>query len=263
MSKPGMAVVIGLAVLIAGCSASPQVQRSLRYEAVTLQLGDLERHGVAFITPSSVTGQEQDRQGVAFLFAQELQQARPEIPVSTLAETLGQINRSTLQREYKDMFEFYDATGILPGDTLRKISEVTGKRYVAMLKLAAYEKDSSGRLRIIGIRFLTTKSATLRLFYQIWDSETGGIAWEANQEMTVAYDTVAEVVVTFETMVQYIAKDLIARLPRPCEDDPERDCAEIPSETDLGIETPEPTSARRDSSADKTTKMADAEAPAP
>jgi len=250
MPRFSLAFVVGVAVVITGCSSSPQVQRSLRYEAVTLQLGDLERDGLAFITPSSVTGQEQDRQGVAFLFAQVLEQERPEIPVTTLAETLGEINSSNLQREYKDMFEFYDVTGILPGDTLQRISEVTGQRYIAMLKLASYEKYSSGRLRIIGIRFLTTKSATLRLFYQIWDSETGGIAWEANQEITVAYDTVAEVVVSFETMVQYIAKDLIARLPRPCPDDPDRDCADAPSETDLGIKAPEPTSARRDGGAD-------------
>ena len=67
--------------------------------------------------------------------------------------------------------------------------------------------------------------------------------------MTVADDTVAEVVVTFETMVQYIARDLIARLPRPCADDPDRDCADVPSETDLDIKTPEPTSARRDDGA--------------
>lgn len=263
MPRSGLAVVVILTLAIAGCSGSPQVQRSLRYEAVTLQLGDLERDGVAFITPSSVTGQEQDRQAVAFLFAQELQQARPEIPVATLAETLGRINRSRLQPEYRDMFEFYDVTGILPGDTLLKISDVTGKRYIAMLKLASYEKDSSGRLRVVGIRFLTTKSATLRLFYQIWDSETGGIAWEANQEMTVAYDTVAEVVVTFETMVQYIARDLIARLPRPCEDDPSRDCAEPQTESDLDIGIPEPTSASRGAGAAATTVQADGTGRAP
>lgn len=263
MTKSGWVAAVGLALVITGCSASPQVQRSLRYEAVTLQLGDLERDGLAFITPSSVTGQEQDRQGVAFLFAQVLEEERPEIPVATLADTLGQINQSGLQAEYKDMFEFYDVTGILPGDTLAKISDVTGKRYVAMLKLASYEKDSSGRLRIVGIRFLTTKSATLRLFYQIWDSETGGIAWEANQEMTVAYDTVAEVVVTFETMVQYIARDVIARLPRPCADDPDRDCADVPSETDLGIKRPEPTSASRDRAADDKSPIADIQRGAP
>jgi hypothetical protein len=66
------------------------------------------------------------------------------------------------------------------------------------------------------VRFVVTKSATLRLFNQIWDSETGKIAWEANQEITVSYETAAETVVTFETMVEYTAKDLVTRLPHLC-----------------------------------------------
>ena len=71
---------------------------------------------------------------------------------------------------------------------------------------------------------MTTKIATLRLFYQIWDTEKAAIAWEANQEMTVAFDTVKEKVVTFESMVNLIARDLIARMPYPCPDDPAKEC---------------------------------------
>lgn len=210
-------VLFGAIGLILGaCSGTTQVQRALKYESFELQVGDLATHGLAFITPTSITGQEQDRQSVAFLFARVLEEERPDIPVTSLAETLGSINEAGFLDEYKEMFEYYEDTGILPAAALKRIADVTGRRYIAMLQMAAYSNSSSGRVRIFGVRFVVTKSATLRLFNQIWDSETGKIAWEANQEMTVSYETAAETVVTFETMVGYTAKDLVTKLPHVC-----------------------------------------------
>jgi len=210
--------------LQAACSGAPQVQRSLDYEDFSLAPGDLAAHGVAFIPPSSITGPEQDRQTVAFLFAQVLREERPQIPVVTLAETLSRINAAGLAIEYRDMLEHMDATGVLPGSFLAKIGEVTGARYVIMLKLAQFQSESSRRFGLFSFRLVTTRIATLRLFYQIWDTETASIAWEANQELTLAFDTVKEQVVTFESMMEEVARDLIARMPHPCFDDPAKEC---------------------------------------
>lgn len=200
------------------------MQRALDYEDFGLAPGDLRTHGVAFVTPSSITGHEQDRQTVAFVFARVLRDERPEIPVVTLAETLSKINEADLEDEYRDMLNHMDATGALPAETLAKIGEATGARYVAMLKLASFRSDSSRRFGLFSIRLVVTKIATLRLFYQVWDTEQGAIAWEANQEMTLAYDTFTESVVTFESMVSAVARDLIAKMPYPCVDDPSKEC---------------------------------------
>ena len=60
-----LGAVLASSFALVACSGSPQMQRSLQYEALDLEVGDLEKYGVAFVTPSSNTGQEQDRQGVA------------------------------------------------------------------------------------------------------------------------------------------------------------------------------------------------------
>ena len=211
--------------MLVACARAPQVQRSLEYEAFTLTPGDLRSSGVAFLTPSSVTGREQDRPTIAFLFSQVLREERPDIPVTTLAETLSEINEAGLEDRYKDALEHMDVTGILPAATLARLGEITGRRYFIMLKLASYQSRYRGRFGLFGIRMIDTKIATLRLFYQIWDSETGSIAWEANQEMTLAYDTFTESIVTFEQMVESMSRDMIARMPLPCPDDPAQNCA--------------------------------------
>jgi hypothetical protein len=227
-----LALLLALGFMLVACARAPQVQRSLEYEAFTLTPGDLRSSGVAFLTPSSVTGREQDRPTIAFLFSQVLREERPDIPVTTLAETLSEINEAGLEDRYKDALEHMDVTGILPAATLARLGEITGRRYFIMLKLASYQSRYRGRFGLFGIRMIDTKIATLRLFYQIWDSETGSIAWEANQEMTLAYDTFTESVVTFEQMVEGMAVDLIARMPVPCPDDPTQDCARGGDEED-------------------------------
>lgn len=229
MTRPSpralVTILVTAALMLAtACSSSPQVQLSLDYEDFTLSPGDLAAHGVAFITPSSITGHEQDRQTVAFLFAQVLRQEKPEIPVVTLAETLSRINAAGMATEYRDMLDHMDATGVLPSSFLAKVGQVTGARYVVMLKLAQFQSESSRRFGLFSFRLVTTRIATLRLFYQIWDTETASIAWEANQELTMAFDTVKEEVVTFESMVTKVARDLIARMPHPCKDDPAKEC---------------------------------------
>ena len=219
-------VLAGVSILhlLSACSSTPQVQRALDFEDFSLQPGDLREHGVAFLTPSSITGHEQDRQTVAFVFARVLRKERPEIPVVTLAETLSRINEADLEVEYRDRLDHMDATGGLPAETLARVGEATGARYVVMLKLASFRSESSRRFGLFSIRILTTKIATLRLFYQVWDTQQGAIAWEANQEMTLAYDTYRESVVTFESMVSAIARDLIAKMPYPCADDQTKEC---------------------------------------
>jgi len=229
MTRPNPRALAAIAAattlyMLAACSSSPQVQRSLDYEDFSLAPGDLAAQGIAFITPSSITGHEQDRQTVAFLFAQVLREERPEIPVVTLAETLSRINAAGMAIEYRDMLDHMDATGVLPGAFLAKVGEVTGVRYVVMLKLAQFQSESSRRLGLFGFRLVTTRIATLRVVYQIWDTQTASIAWEANQELTLAFDTVKEEVVTFESMVNKVARELIAQMPHPCEDDPTREC---------------------------------------
>ena len=56
-------VLAGVSILhlLSACSSTPQVQRALDFEDFSLQPGDLREHGVAFLTPSSITGHEQDR----------------------------------------------------------------------------------------------------------------------------------------------------------------------------------------------------------
>lgn len=210
----GAVCVLALVVLgfAPGCTTH-QIHASVQQRAISLKQGELQTYGLAFITPSTVTGQEEDKQALALTFAEVLDAERPAVRVVALPETIGAINRAGLAEEYKVMYEDYRDTGIFKRDILRKVGEATGTRYLVQLKLASFLQGSQNRWGFLGIRMLDTKSASIRLFLQIWDSEDGTIAWEGNEELNYAFDTSRERAVTFKTVVETTARNLIAHLP--------------------------------------------------
>jgi hypothetical protein len=201
-----------LCLALAGC-ANTQIYPTLQEQRISLSPGDLEAGGVAFITPSTVTGQEQETQGVALTFAQVLKAERPALRVVTLAETLGAVNRAGLAEAYKQMYNDYRDTGLFSGEVLRKVGGATGARYVVQLKLQRFEQGSRDRFGVLGIRIVETKYAHIRLFLQVWDSRDSTIAWEGMQEMRHAHDTLTEEPIMQRTVLERTARDLIARLP--------------------------------------------------
>ncbi len=213
------ALATGVALMQLGC-ASQNIERktvqnspTIQVQAISLKTEDLRAGGIALITPSSATGQEEDKQALALSFTEILKNGRPELRILPLPQTLSAINRNGLTREYRQMFEDYRLAGIFDPETLQKVAAATGMRYLAQLKLGAFKQESKGRFGILGVRVLETKTSTIRLFLQIWDSRDGSIAWEGAQESTVSHESMAEEYVSMKTIVQESSRDLVANLP--------------------------------------------------
>ena len=214
----GMAA-LGLALFSSGCANdqirthTEQFHSTTQVPALSLTAKDLQAAGLALITPSSITGQEEDRQALALAFAEKLRIARPDLRCVTLPETLSAINRAGLTSEYRRMFEDSRLTGIFDRETLQKVARVTGVRYLAQIKLGGFRQESKARWGALGFRVVETKSAAIRLFLQIWDSQDGAVVWEGSQELTLAYESLSEEVVSLQRAVEASAGELVARIP--------------------------------------------------
>lgn len=211
LMMPMMGLMVML--LLSGCAATDQIHSTTQVLAINLKPHALNESGIAFITPTSVTGQEEDKQALALAFTEEMKLARPDLHTVPLPETLSAINRAGLAGEYRQMFEDYRLSGIFSRDTLQKVSNVTGVRYLAHLKLGGFRQESKGRWGAIGLRVLETKTTYLRLYLQIWDGENGSVAWEGAEELTSAQESLKEDTVSFKTVVEQSARALLARLP--------------------------------------------------
>ena len=203
--------LILLAVLNFACTQ--QIYTTEEHRAFNLTAEDLFQKGIAFTTPTSITGREQDRQSLALTFAEVLREKRPDINVVTLPETLSAINKAGLLDEYMNMYKNYEQTGIFNYSSLQKISAVTGTRYIAQLNLSGFDQGEKGRFGIFGLRILETKRANLRVFMQIWDAQEGIIAWEGYEEINFATETHTEEAITFYDIARQIAENMVARIP--------------------------------------------------
>lgn len=205
-------LLVGLLLQAGGCALS-QKYSTVSHANLSLAAGDLEAHGIAFVSPSAITGREEDKPGLALIFAQALREQRPQVTVMSLSETLGRVNQAGLADVYFGMYEDYENTGLFRREALATLAQLTGHRYLAQLKLASFEQGSSGRFGTLGWRVIDTKLARVRLFFQIWDSRSGSIAWEGVNELTISDERIEEKLVTFANVVEEAARDLIERLP--------------------------------------------------
>ena len=70
---PAMPVMCLMVMLLSGCAATTnQVHSTTQVLAVNLEPHALKASGIAFITPTSVTGQEEDKQALALAFTEAL-----------------------------------------------------------------------------------------------------------------------------------------------------------------------------------------------
>jgi len=215
MQENRMRAMAGLvaAAFLAGCAGTGQL--SSNPEATDFSLDPLafRTDGVGFLTPIAATGQEANRVPLAVAFSSSLSDTFADLEVVTLSEVLSSVNRDGLAADYRAMMDDYAATGVLEKETLRRVGEAAGARYLGLLELADFDQGENRRFSIGGLRLLDTKLASIRVSWQIWDSATGAIAWEGTDELHYAYDTGRERPVTFGFVADQAASNLIARIP--------------------------------------------------
>ena len=211
--KSRMAVLLAAGALAAGCSSPPVYYPKVQEQVISLRKGDLESAGIAFITPSTVTGQEQEKEAVALTFTDVLKAERTQLKVSTLAETLGAVNRAGLAETYKRMYDDYRDSGLFPAEALRRVGNATGMRYVAQLKLQSFNENTKNRFGFLGLRLVETQYADVRLYMTVWDSRDGTVAWEAMQELRMSRENTTEEPLMLRRVLERSARELVTRLP--------------------------------------------------
>ncbi|HXV08380.1 MAG TPA: hypothetical protein VD791_10155 [Burkholderiales bacterium] len=215
LCAPGrhVAAMLALLPLLAACLMANQRYSTPHTEDFGLAAGQLESGGLGFLTPSTVTGQEEDRQPLALVVADVLAEQRKEIRTVGLPETLSAVNRAGLTEAYKRMYQDYRDSGVFEPKVLRQVGDAVGVRYMVQLKMAGFRQDSRERFGLLGLSILQTQAANIRLFLQIWDTDDGSIVWEGNNELNRAFDTFSERSVSFDTVVRESASELVAKLP--------------------------------------------------
>jgi hypothetical protein len=115
-----------------------------------------------------------------------LSEASPSIRGIAAHETVNVLNQQGLAAEYGTLIAGFGRGGILESKPLRRIGSALSSRYVLLPGLAEFNQVIIDRLSIYGWNFIQSRVTTLRLWLQLWDTQTGKIVWESAGEVTVA-----------------------------------------------------------------------------
>jgi len=118
-------------------------------------------------------------------------------------KVLNRLTDQGLTAEYADLRAGFARNGILDRHRLRRIGLNLGVHYVLLPGLAQFDEEILDKYEAAGIKLLRNRVTTLRIWLQLWDTQSGHIVWEASGEVTAA--------TVFLSPKQKIALDQVAK----------------------------------------------------
>ena len=188
MSKfPGTILVFAAALLV-GCTPlhlsdthTTSTPSSQFFDAAELAREPVATLGV--LAPASLQG---FNPSLSHALNAALSEASPPIRGIAAHETLNMLNQQGLGAEYSTLIAGFGRGGILEREPLQRIGSALSSRYVLLPGLAEFNQVIIDRLSIYGWNSIQSRVTTLRLWLQLWETQTGKILWESSGEVTVA-----------------------------------------------------------------------------
>lgn len=188
MSRIGQAFLALALMLLAGCdppyladtyAASTTTPKSFD----TSELARMPVVVLAFVTPGNLQGFGPT---LSHALSGALTEVTPPIREIPTDETLNRLTDLGLATEYADLRASFARNGILDRPRLRRIGSGVGGRYVLLPGIAQFDEQILDKFEAWGIKLLRNRVTTLRLWLQLWDSQTGHIVWQSSGEVTTA-----------------------------------------------------------------------------
>jgi hypothetical protein len=207
----GGALLATVVLLLAGCDPPylSDTYATSTPKPASLDTADLARMPVvvlAFMAPGNLQGLGPT---LSHAISGALAEVRPPIREISTDETLNQLTDKGLATEYADMRAGFARNGMLDRQRLRRIGLGLGSRYVLLPGVAEFNEEILDKYEAAGIKLLRNRVTTLRLWLQLWDSQTGHIVWESSGEGTTASVLLSP---TQTVALEEIARKLLVRM---------------------------------------------------
>jgi hypothetical protein len=187
-SKPHGILLVLAAALLGACTPLhlSDTHTTSTARSQVFDVAELAREPVAtlgLLTPASLQGFNLP---LSHALNAALSEASPPIRGIAAHETVNKLNEQGLAAEYGTLITGFSRGGILERKPLQQIGSALSSRYVLLPGLAEFNQVIIDRVSISGWNFIQSRVTTLRLWLQLWDTQTGKILWELAGEVTVA-----------------------------------------------------------------------------
>ena len=188
IGRIGGALLAIVVVVLAGCDPpylsdtyATSTQKPESFD--TSELARMPVVVLAFVAPGNLQGFSPT---LSHALSGALAEVTPPVREIPTEETLNRLTDKGLATEYADLRTGFARNGMLDRQRLRRIGLGLGSRYVLLPGVAQFDEEILDKFEAAGIKLLRNRVTTLRLWLQLWDSQTGHIVWELSGEVTAA-----------------------------------------------------------------------------
>jgi hypothetical protein len=211
IGRLGGALLATMVMLLAGCGPPylSDTYATSTPKPPSLDTRDLARTPVvvlAFVAPANLQGLSPT---LSHALSGALAEVTPAIREIPAAETLNRLTDKGLATEYADLRAGFARNGMLDRQPLRRIGSGLGSQYVLLPGLAQFGEEILDKFEAAGIKLVRNRVTTLRLWLQLWDSQTGHIVWESSGEGTTSSVLLSP---TQTVALEEIARKLLVRM---------------------------------------------------
>jgi hypothetical protein len=194
MSMRASARVVGIlvssAMFAAGCSTATPLSFSDQHVTSTPWAQSVDMAALAcepvaalgVVAPAGIQGLSAT---VSHALTIALVQGSPPIRVIPMPEVLNRLTDRGLAGEYAEVLAGYGRSGIPERERLQRIGAALDARYLLQPGLAEFSQSLFDKFEFSGVKILKTRVSVMRLWLQVWDTQTGHILSESTGEVTV------------------------------------------------------------------------------
>jgi hypothetical protein len=151
-----------------------------------LDVGELTQEPVATFGVLAPAGLQGFGPPLSQALTTALAEAAASLRGTSSLETVNALNEQGLAAECADLIWGCLRKGVLERKRLQRIGSALRARYLLLPGLAEFDQVLIDRLAISGLKVVQGRVTTLRLWLQLWDTQTGRLFWESAGEATVA-----------------------------------------------------------------------------
>ena len=236
-------VVSMVSISLLGCSgALEQEAQTIRVSPVSEEYKlDHKLEGDTYILLAETsTGQEQHRYAVSDSLARALRtggKCKPNVEngvfipfvgdhklqvagicdeghkVLSFTDFSNKLNEKGLCHRYAEMKRFYRENGLFRRSDLDVLANEIGADYLILPCLLDIRRWSSGRLSVVGVKFLNTHIVSGMMGLEIWDTRAGRKVFSATSDVTLASEKIKEEPISMEDAFQRAWLGIMSQLP--------------------------------------------------
>jgi hypothetical protein len=186
MKRTIQSVCLFSLILLAGCTPLSVWDTHITSTGKPESFGvaELTRKPVATLGPVTPAGFQGFSPFLSRALTAAISEASSSIKEIPSYETVNIINRKGLAADYTELLAGFVRSGILERDRLQRLGSALDARYVLLPGLTDFNQVLIDRFEIAGLKMVRNRVITLRLWLQLWDTETGQIIWESTGEST-------------------------------------------------------------------------------